>query len=90
MKNGYYYLGWGWRTDENIEPEMGEYDTYEKALEEAKKSHKNEIAYQREKCGRNSKDEIPSTYVYYIEDGNEYMMAKISGWRSKVEEWEYE
>lgn len=88
MKNKKYYLGWGWGTDEIIEPNMGEFDTYEEALKEAKKSHKEEIEYQREEC--DNYETVMNTYVFLYEDGQEYKMAEISGLKSRVEEYEWE
>lgn len=87
-KNGRYYLGWGWGSDENFDPDLGEFKTYEEALKEAKKSHKQEIAYQKDECG-NTYD-VMNTYVFWYRDDYPYLMATISGFRCKVEEFDYE
>lgn len=92
MKKGKYYIGYSF---ENERIEYGDcmgIDTYEEALKEAKESHKDEISFRREERGEDDGCEIQSTYVVYVhpDDGNEYVMAKISGWRSKLEEWEFE
>ena len=88
MKLKKYYLGWGWGSDENVEPEMGIFFTYDDALEAAKKAHKEEIEYQKSETKNVS---VPNTYVFYYDDDSRsyLLMAKISGKRSKIEEYEY-
>lgn len=87
-----YYLGWGWGDDQNVEPEMGIFFTYEDALSAAKKAHKEEIEYQKSETENIS---VPNTYVFYCDgdprsNRNFYLLAKISGKRSKLTEYEYE
>ena len=84
-----YYLGWGWGSDENVEPEMGVFFTYDDALSAAKKAHKEEIEYQKSETKNVS---VPNTYVFYYreDDCRFYTMAKISGKRSSLMEYEYE
>lgn len=90
MKNNRYYLGYAWPEDEyTLTSEC--YETYEEALKAAKKSHKEELSYQKHKRGTQKDEDVQETYVVLVDkDGNEYEMARISGWRSKLEEWEYE
>lgn len=90
MKNNRYYLGFAWPGDEYTLMD-GCYETYEEALKAAKKSHKDELSYQKYECGTQKDEDVPETYVVFVDkDCNEYEMARISGWRSKLEEWEYE
>ena len=95
MRKGRYYIGYCYEGEsmDYIDRYLSTgIENYETALKIAKEQHKAEIKYCREELGYNAKDEIASTYVIYIdtEDGNEYEMAKISGWRSKLQEWVYE
>lgn len=88
MKKGKFYIGWGWGTDCTIESTIECFDTYEQALKEAIKSHKDEIRYQKNECGARKGDEIINNYVVFY-DGNEYIMAVVSGWNCAIEEYEY-
>lgn len=92
IKKGFYYLGWGWGTDENIEPGMGEFKTYDEALKAAIESHKDELDYQKRECGARRGDDVQNTLVFYCDpdDGCYYVMAAIGGWRCEIEEYEYE
>lgn len=85
MENGYY---WAYGYD-------GDYDygrwfrTYEKAFECAKKSHKEEIAYQKELGYSPKYDDIQTDYVILYREGYEpVILAEISGWRNKTRQWE--
>lgn len=89
MKDGYYYIGYGWGTDCTL---LDDYirqpiPTYKEALEKALESHKQELVYQRG-IG-NKKGEVMNTYVVLYDHG-EYEVAVISGWKSRITEYEYE
>lgn len=90
MRDGFYYIGYGYGTDCEL---LDEYirrpiRTYEEALEKAIADHKDELDYQRS-IG-NKDGEVMNTYVVLYEGGNEYEMATISGWKARVEEYEFE
>ncbi len=89
MKDGFYYIGYGWGTDCELLDDSIRHPipTYKEALEKALKSHKEELDYQRS-IG-NKKGDVMNTYVVLYDHG-EYQMAIISGWKSHITEYEYE
>lgn len=102
-QKGHYYIAYGYENEGYQEEDhiwifgggyngKNDFTDYNTALKIAKQYHKDELSYQREENGRTKDDEIMNTYVMYIDpdDGCEYEMAVISGWRSKVTEYEYE
>ena len=96
-QKGHYYIAYGYDNDgyeyqDSTYQGRNDFTDYKTALKVAKDEHKLELDFQKEENGRTKYDEVMNTYVIYIDqdDGCEYEMAVISGWRSKVTEYEYE
>lgn len=96
-KDNHFYVAYGFDSEEPrdeidyIGSVKNDFTDYKTALKYAKISHKEEIEYQREENGRKDGCELLNTYVMKIEKGyNDYEVAMISGWRSKVTEYEWE
>lgn len=89
MKDGFYYIGYGWGTDCELLDDSIRHPiaTYEEALKKALESHKEELDYQRS-IG-NKKGDVMNTYVVLYDHG-EYEVAIISGWKSRITEYEYD
>lgn len=101
-KDNHFYIAYGYDGEEprdemefvpngKCDIVRNDFTDYKTALKYAKISHKEEIEYQREENGRKDGCELLNTYVMKIEKGyNDYEVAMISGWRSKVTEYEWE
>lgn len=96
-KDNHFYVAYGFNGEEPrdeidyIGSVNNDFTDYKTALKYAKISHKEEIEYQREENGRKAGCELLNTYVMKTEKGyNDYEVAMISGWRSKVTEYEWE
>ncbi len=93
LKRGFFYIGYSFDGEDT--PTLGDltpYSDYPSALKAAKKDHKEEIAFQKEERGATKEGEIHNTQVIYIdpESGEWLEMARISGFKSRLQEWTYD